>query len=309
MKNAWVRKLSCLLVAATSFGAATDSGLGEVLIVLSGTAQPYQDAEAALRDRLKSQGERLTTVQLAKISADPKALASDPRAVVAIGTEAAAWVHKNSEPPTLMVYTMVSDPQGLGLEQGNRAFGVSVEVPASEQLAIVTEALPKARKVAMLVREGGASERVAADLRHALPSGWYLEVVEIRSSESASQAIERMLGLKPDIVWTAPDASVYDAATVRALLLAALRQNVPVFGFSPQFVRAGALLGTGIDPAEQGRHAGEIVLERLRPDAPARAAEAAAPRFQIAVNPVVAERLGISLPRSLLQRAEVVHGK
>ena len=55
-----------------------------------------------------------------------------------------------------------------------------------------------------------------------------------------------------------------------------LRTNVPVFGFSPAFVRAGALVGVGVDPAAQGQQAATltaVTVVAARTDGPLTAAD------------------------------------
>ena len=37
-----------------------------------------------------------------------------------------------------------------------------------------------------------------------------------------------------------------------------------MFGFSPAFVRAGAVLGVGVDAADQGRQVGAVIPELLK---------------------------------------------
>jgi ABC-type uncharacterized transport system substrate-binding protein len=130
--------------------------------------------------------------------------------------------------------------------------------------------------------------------------------------ESVAKAIDALLAGGVDVVWTAPDSSVYDVATVRSLLLEAIRSHTPVFGFSPAFVRAGALLGVGIEPAHQGRQAAAIVDLLLKAAAAASSGATTQPRpeqlcpdpeFQLAVNLIVARELSITLPKSLVTRA------
>ena len=112
-------------------------------------------------------------------------------------------------------------------------------------------------------------------------------------------------------MWTYADASLYNTATVRSLLLAGLRRKVPVFGFSPQFVRAGALLGVGISPTTQGEQAAAIALRLLRAPSASQPLghEVEAPQYQVAVNLIVTEALGLEVPSNLVDHAAFVFRK
>ena len=107
-----------------------------------------------------------------------------------------------------------------------------------------------------------------------------------------------------DMVWTAPDSTLYDTASVRALLLAALRTNTPVFGYSTAFVKAGALVGIGVDPEAQGQQAATLALQLLKGAGDAKTSRVNPPEnFQIAVNLIVASQIGVQLPPEFVQRA------
>ncbi|MBS3735459.1 MAG: hypothetical protein KGY99_11175, partial [Phycisphaerae bacterium] len=112
---------------------------------------------------------------------------------------------------------------------------------------------------------------------------------------------------EPDVVWTSPDQAVYTPSLVRALLLKGLRSGTPVYGFSIPFVRAGALVGAGIDPQTNGAQAGELTA-RMLDGAPHNSGGPAAPRYQVAANLAAARSLEIALPDAVVREADVVIG-
>jgi ABC-type uncharacterized transport system substrate-binding protein len=133
--------------------------------------------------------------------------------------------------------------------------------------------------------------------------------VDVAEHDSFADAVTALLRHRPGIVWTYLDPELYNSARIRSLLLAALRQGVPVFGFSVPSVRAGALLGVGIEPAEQGEQLAQLREQWSRADptlkSTVRGRETAhrPPRSRIAVNRIVAEQLGIDLSESILNEA------
>jgi ABC-type uncharacterized transport system substrate-binding protein len=230
---------------------------------------------------------------------------------------------------------MVARPQNAGLTQGPAAGGISMDVPVGEQIALMTRALGKIKTIGMLYcSDVPASAAMQKEMEQAMPAGVRLLAVDVKKHQSMADAIAALLAQGPDIVWTAPDSSVYDGATIRSLLLASVRNRIPVFGFSTAFVKAGALLGIGIDPRAQGEQAATMVAGVIKSRAkgagavskpaggntttssasatsvaassPACVVEA--PKFQVVLNLIVAagDRLSISLPAEMTRSADVV---
>lgn len=284
------------------------AALADVVIVKSSDAGPYKQAEQALRDRLTAPDCNVRSV-LVKDLADNgiSASISTSDTVVAIGTPAAAWLHNQLPGGVELVYCMVSNPLDAGLLKGPACWGVTTDVSISDQMKLIAEALPHARTVGVLYRSDTPTARQALQLlKDALPSKWNLLAVEVNDHTSVGEAIDTLTHSKADIIWTSADSKLYDGATVRELLLSAVRNGVPVWGFSPAFVRAGALIGGGVDPHTQGEQAADLVnqlkdTKHAPPDKIQFARD-----YQIAVNLIVADQLGIELPDSLVRRAVYV---
>ena len=306
IRKALLRSVWALLLASL---LAFPALAGQVLIVPASDAEPYAQAEAALRERLVQQKQAVRTLLAKEVSAKGiEASVGGADIVVAIGTPAAQWLHKNLPEGVRLGYCMTSNPAEAGLLDGSPAFGVTTDVPVAEQIKLIGEALPRARTIGMLYRSDRPESTAAlALLNAALPSGWSVEAVAVNDFASVAAAIESITQKRIDVVWTIGDQRLYDTAAVRALLLSALRNKIPVWGFSPAFVRAGALIGIGVEPRAQGAQAADLTL-RLLNDPKAVTDRAEPPRqFQIAVNLIVAEQLGVKLPEPLTRRATFVY--
>jgi putative tryptophan/tyrosine transport system substrate-binding protein len=302
--------LICMAALWLMVAAATSTArAARIVIVLSSEAEPYTQAEASFRNRIPAQGHSIVTTLLKNLADKglDQSIGPDVDAIVAIGTPAAAWLQQNLPASKPLIYCMVANPASNGLTDGRTNDGVSTDVPLAAQFNLIRESLPQTHVLGMLCHTNTpAGQRQLAQVREVLPADWRLEAVSTEQHDSVAAAIDALIQKGPDVIWTAPDATIYDTASVRALLLAALRAKKPVFGFSPAFVRAGALLGVGVDPRAQGQQAADILLQRLD-----RIKDAAAPdsrvrppeQFQIAINLIVAENLGITLPDTLVRRA------
>lgn len=313
IRGALAKRIAGAALIAALASPAPAAQAKRVVIVRSGDAAPYRQTQAELKIRLASRKHEARSIALRQFARDPDLAAAGADAFIAIGTKAAVWLNAHLPPKARLTYCMVSDPNGAGLTKGDRACGVSINVPLAAQFALVARALPKARSLGLLYRgKTPKGKALVKQVKNALPKGWRLEAVAVEKYASTAKAIEGLLARDIDVVWTCPDAAIYNVATVRSLLLTAIRQKTPVFGFSPALVRAGALVGVGIDPRAQAAQAAEITHRLLagktahpqsRP-----AARRPAPEFQIAVNLIVARKLSIALPKELVKTANYVFG-
>jgi putative ABC transport system substrate-binding protein len=298
--SVWILFLG-LLAAVSARGA-------DIVIIRTSDAEPYVQAGAALQDQLIQEHQTVRNL-LAKDVSEQGISAGIGKAnvVVAVGTPAARWLQKQLPAEVKLIYCMVSNAANEGLLEGRPSTGVTTDIAISEQIKLIAEALPKARSVGMLFRSDvPESKRVLESLGQAMPAGWSVQAVAVNDFPSIAGAIGALIDKRVDVIWTSADPKIFDTAAVRTLLLAALRAKIPVWGFSPAFVRAGALIGVGVDPAAQGKQAADLVVESLSGHLRAGQRVVAPEQFQIAVNLIVARQLELEIPESLTQRAVFV---
>lgn len=294
---------AAVLLLATGLSRAAD-----ILIVLSGQEAPYAAAKDAAVKILTAQGHSVRFAQLGEINKDIKAaMGQKVDAYLAIGTKAATALHGNVPDSSRLAYCMVAAPSVAGLAEGAPAQGVSMDVPISAQVQLMTRAMGEIKTIGMLYRsDSPASQALQSEIDQAKGKDIRLVSVAVDKCPSVAAAIESLLDQRPDIIWTAPDSSVYDSAAIRSLLLASVRKKTPVFGYSTGFVKAGALMGIGIDPRTQGEQGAAVVLDLLN-NPPATSTHCVVgAKFQLVLNLVVAERLSISLSCDLVASADLV---
>jgi putative tryptophan/tyrosine transport system substrate-binding protein len=114
---------------------------------------------------------------------------------------------------------------------------------------------------------------------------------------------------RPAVLLAVPDREIFNSHTIQNILLTSYRQRSPVVGFSPAYVRAGALLALYATPSQIGKQAADAiasVLDGGRLPPPSHSHE-----YEVGVNLTVARSLGIH-PRSAetiksaLSRREIV---
>jgi putative ABC transport system substrate-binding protein len=302
------RRALIAAIALLLFGAV-HAIAADVVIVRTSDAEPYTQAEAALRQQLGGQNYKIKSL-LAREASD-KGIENSigkPDVVVAIGTAAARWLHRQLPAGVKLMYCMVSNPAEATLLQGHACVGVSTDVPMTDQLRLVAETLPHARSIGFLYRSDTAEGKAQlAELQKALPVDWHVEALAVNDFPSVSAAIDALLGRPIDIAWTTADQKLYDTACVRTLLLSAVRAKIPVWGYSLAFVRAGALIGVGVEPAAQGRQAADLVARTFAEPAGFKTRAVDPDRFQIAVNKIVADQIGVDIPDSVSRRAAFIY--
>jgi putative ABC transport system substrate-binding protein len=88
--------------------------------------------------------------------------------------------------------------------------------------------------------------------------------------------------------------------------LAATRNNVPAVYYLSAFARDGGLLSYGIDPVDVFRRAAAYVDRILRGAKPAELPVQLPVKYEMIVNLKTAKALGLTVPPSIMLRAEEV---
>jgi len=89
-----------------------------------------------------------------------------------------------------------------------------------------------------------------------------VQIVDLSKPEELLTAVRSLKG-RVDLVVCLPDGTLYNSATVKPLILAALESHLPIVGFSQNFVRAGAALGVYPDFRDIGAQTAEIAQKQL----------------------------------------------
>ena len=90
------------------------------------------------------------------------------------------------------------------------------------------------------------------------------------------------------------------------IILAAARNNVPAVSWASTFARDGGLLSYGGDPVDLYRRAASYVDRILRGEKPGDLPVQFPTKFEMVLNLKTAKVLGITVPPSLLARADEV---
>lgn len=255
-----------------------------VSVIYRSGSEAFADAVDALKKRIESGGCVCHLLDLA--GAGERILNAPCQLMVAMGGEAlekAAQAKQGTATIASMALRSDIDRRSGGLNVVGR---MMLDIPAYQIAAEAVAVLGAKTRLAMIRNPQSQNIVDSGPLRNGS-----LQIVDCVKAEDL---LPRFLSLrsKVDAVIAAPDATLYNSATVKPLILASLENRLPVIGFSTSFVRAGAAIGIYPDFREVGKQTGDLVIrtlagETLKDETPR--------RLVVGVNPQVVRLLGLNM--------------
>lgn len=172
-----------------------------------------------------------------------------------------------------------------------------LDQPVDRYLVLIRRAMPRLSKVGVLVHESSHALRESL-IKESREHGLSLIVGVVSTPDSLSKALRSVLD-DAQVLLMLPDSIVSAPSAVQHMLMAAYRQRVPVVGYSPGLVKAGAAVGLYASPSQVGRQLAEMLksgLIGLNGNQPAWPEPRAADGFTVAVNEQVCRSLALDVP-------------
>ena len=317
-----------LALAAASprgFGQPQPAGrIRRVGILLGGSAESSAANRAALAgalaDRGWKEGGNLTldarfadgrATDLPRLAAE---LAQSKPDVVVCQGPGAALAFKGAGTAIPAVFVVVANPVGLGLAQslgrpGGNFTGLATLNPElffAKQLELLHEIAPRATRLATLfhpdnpIHTRSRETSIAAIEKQGLKSFG----IGVRTREELAPAFADAARHKPELLYVSGDALfMAERAAIAGL---ALRYRLPSMFLFHEHVESGGLMSYGIDITGQFRQAAAYV-DRILKGSPPRDLPIEEPaKYVMAINLKTARALGISIPQTVLLRADRV---
>lgn len=232
--------------------------------------------------------------------------------IYAIATPAAQSV-ANKTTTIPVVVSAVTDPADSGLvasneKPGNNITGASDLTPVKEQIELLQQILPDAKKIAIMYCSSEDNSIFQANIAKDAATAANLEYVEATVSDTSmiQQVTESLIG-KVDAIYIPTDNMLAEGMT--SVTSIANANNLPCIVGEGGMIINGGLATYGIDYYELGRLAGQQAIDILEgKSVPADMPIAYLPAEQCAltVNTTAASQLGITIPQELLDKAEIV---
>jgi ABC-type uncharacterized transport system substrate-binding protein len=292
---------ACLLGwALMLFSGITASAytLDNITIVLSDEGAAYEEFANHLNSLLQpSNKTSVRLLSLKNMANDEFSRATANQLVIAVGTPAmVAMAQKPATNPVLNVLvpraTFIKTAKQYNRSQDPRRFSaVYMDQSWSRQLRLIRATMPPRSKVGILLgRE--SSDYISALQSAAKEVDLTVNIESVTDDAELLNALRRLLS-NSNVILAVPDAQIYNRNNISSILLTSYRQQVPLFGFSASYVKAGALAAVYSTPAQISQQVAEIISNLSS------ASSLPAPQypryFSVNTNPQVARSLGLSI--------------
>ena len=212
-----------------------------------------------------------------------------------------------------IVTALAGDPVATGLvsslaKPGGNVTGLATlnEELEGKRLEIFKQVVPKLSRVTVLLNPANPFTTIALKgTRSAAEAlGVKLQPVEVRGTNDLDGAFATIKAARPQGLIVIPDRFLL---TYRASIVQFMAKNhLPgMFPFR-EFAQEGGLMAYGPDTTDMYRHAATYVAKILRGAKPADLPMEQPTKFELVINLKTARALGITVPHSLLLRADQV---
>ncbi|MEK7362971.1 MAG: ABC transporter substrate-binding protein [candidate division NC10 bacterium] len=233
--------------------------------------------------------------------------------IVALATPAAAAA-KNATQTIPIVMIGAYDPVGIGLVAGlarpggnvtGLSFGVGMEI-VGKGLELLKETVPKVRRVAILSNPANPAQSLAMrEVNVAARSlGVQLQLLEARGPNEFDGAFAAMAKERVGALLVVADG-LFILHRARLADLAARSRLPAIYGYR-EHVEARGLMSYGSSLRDLWRRAATYVDKILKGAKPADLPVEQPTKFELVVNLKTAKALGLTIPQSVLVRADEV---
>lgn len=234
--------------------------------------------------------------------------------VLVVGGTVSARSAKAQTTAVPIVFTTVGDPVGSGLvaslaRPGGNATGLSVLLSpelSGKHLDLLKAAVPRVSRVAVLYNPANPAARAALDgAREAARALTVeLQVLEVRHRNEVASAFSALTPRRVGALLAISDP-VFGNELAQLAKLAA-KNRLPAIYNRKEFAEAGGLLAYGPSYSDNYRRAASYVEKILKGAKPADLPVEQPSKLEFVINLKTARALGLTIPESLLRRADQV---
>jgi putative ABC transport system substrate-binding protein len=231
--------------------------------------------------------------------------------IYAVGTEA-TLAAKKATSVIPIVFPVAGDPVGTGMvaslaRPGANVTGLSNLAAdlATKRLEILRDVIPGLARVAIMANVGypGAVLEIGEFKAASRAVGLEVATLEVRRTEDIAPALESLKGRAEALYVVGDPLANLNRIRINTFALAA---RLPTVYVQREYIEAGGLLSYGPNYPDLNRRAADYVDKILRGAKPADLPIEQPIKFDLVVNLVTARALGLTVPPTLLARADEV---
>jgi len=233
--------------------------------------------------------------------------------LIMAGSPPSALAAKSATSTIPIVFRSGADPVGDGLvanlaRPGGNLTGVSfvADELTAKRLELLSELVPRARVIALLMNPNNATaEHVIRDVQEAARTkGLQLHVLKASSESEIDTAFASLVQLHVDALVVGADPFL--SSRREQLVALASRRAVPSSYAWREFAASGGLISYGPSLTSAFRLVGAYAGKILKGAKPADLPVQQSTTFELVINLKTAKALGLTIPPSLLARADQV---
>jgi putative tryptophan/tyrosine transport system substrate-binding protein len=311
-----------IVAAAEAQQAAKVARIGYLAPNLAASPHTHEAFRQGLRDLGYIEGRNVVIEyraaegkleRLPTLAAEVVALKVD---VIVVADTPSALAAKQATKTIPIVFTSAGDPVGSGLvtslaRPGGNVTGLSLLGPelVGKCLEQLKQAVPGVSRVAVLWQPGAFGERTEKDMLKgaevaARALGVRLQLVEARGPEDFDRAFSERTRARADALTVLPSAMFINER--RRLVDLAAKNRLPAVYPVREFVDAGGLMAYGANIPDLYHRAATYVDKILKGAKPGDLPVEQPTKFELVINLKTAKALGLTVPDSLLRRADEV---
>lgn len=210
-----------------------------------------------------------------------------------------------------VIYTAISDPvaaelaDDTGASTGNIT-GTSDALPVTEQLSMIREMMPEAKRIGILysTSEANSESTIALYKAHAEEYGFEIVDSAITTGADIPMAAAALAG-KVDCINNLTDNTVVSA--LQTVIEAATAENIPVFGSEIEQVKNGCVAAVGLDYVQLGKQTGAMAAKVLKGEARAQDIPfEVISESSLYINTAAAQNIELTIDETVLAKAAEV---
>ena len=213
-----------------------------------------------------------------------------------------------------VIYTAVTDPVAAELADKDgkpvgEVTGTSDKLPVEEQLKMIREMLPDAKKIGIMYTTSEANSVSALAKYKELAGDYGFTIVDkgIAQTADISLATDELL-TEVDCLTNLTDNTV--VASLATILDKANKQNIPVFGSEIEQVKIGCLAAEGLDYVALGKQTGKMAAKVLKGEEKAKDM-----KFEtfnngdVIINTAAAKKINMTISKDVQKQAKQTFDK